>query len=457
MDQDAAIEQFMAFTGKEAGDAHSYLDAASWDVEAAVELCFAADEATGGRVQSDFNALASDPTDAGGDAPQGGPEREVRQPDDVVREQLVGSHLDEAVNRRGFGALGGPHGETDPFVGGLGAAARQPNAMHFDDEHDDESMELENDENSPQHGDNGPHDDDTLGTIFRPPTDLTFQGSFESAKTRARQLDKWLLANVQAKGQLDTSEVLNRNPFFDSGALNRDTWSNDQVRQVLHGSFMLYQVYNADIEGNKICTYYSLSQAQLPAVLVIDPLTGALMKRLIGYVDPSKLLEEVLLPYMDQQPVNPKNEETATEAEGTPQSRNSSHCATHDGAASNKEEGGESAGEAMLNCDEDKDQKLERLKREAEQKLATEPSKEAGGTLRVLIKLPEGERLSRRFKSTDTVADMKAFVQWKAPKLAAGEGFTLAPSIPGKSPLDKDAQTLEDAEVSGCMLLVTKK
>lgn len=443
--EDAAIEQFMAFTGKEAADAHSYLDAANWDVQAAVELCFAADEATGGRVQTDFGAAGPDEhaEPAGNTHAAASTEgEEVRQPDEVVREQLVGSHLDEAVNRRGLAAFDEPMGAPDPFAGMRARAAidHDGNAMH-----DDDDEETEN-------GDTASHDAD-LGSIFRPPVDLTFKGTFEDAKIRARQLGRWLLANVQAQAPTTAASAnLNRNPAFDSSRLNRDTWSHDHVRQVLTGSFVLYQRNNNDVEGSKLCMYYSLNEAQLPAVLVIDPVTGALMKHVIGYIEPHRLLEEVLLPFMERQPIEPLKEVNTNETHGSNKQQEE-----HQKQTEKAQHGDVSSSDAAFQQTQDANPKCDQLRNEAEARLGPEPSKEEGGTVRVAIKLPEGQRLNRRFMPSDTVGYLKAYVQSQHPLLAAGQGFTLSHATPGSSSLDDDEQTLQDASVAGTMLLVRKK
>lgn len=48
-------------------------------------------------------------------------------------------------------------------------------------------------------------------------------------------------------------------------------------------------MYHDTSEGKKVCTYYSL--ITLPAVLVIDPITGQRMRAWNGMVHPERLLE----------------------------------------------------------------------------------------------------------------------------------------------------------------------
>jgi len=48
-------------------------------------------------------------------------------------------------------------------------------------------------------------------------------------------------------------------------------------------------VYNDSNEGKKVCTYYHL--VSIPAILIIDPVTGQKMRAWSGMVQPDRLLE----------------------------------------------------------------------------------------------------------------------------------------------------------------------
>lgn len=100
-----------------------------------------------------------------------------------------------------------------------------------------------------------------LSSLYRPPPNLIFNGSFEDAKATSSRDDLWLLVNLQS-----TTE-------FASHVLNRDLWSNDDVSQVIEFSFILWQVYDHTNEGQKISTFYNINSAP-PVVLLIDPITG---------------------------------------------------------------------------------------------------------------------------------------------------------------------------------------
>jgi hypothetical protein len=71
--------------------------------------------------------------------------------------------------------------------------------------------------------------------------------------------------------------------------LNRDTWGNEAVAQLIRSNFIFWQVYHDTSEGRKVCTYYNL--VSIPAVLLIDPITGQKMRGWNGMVHPDRLLE----------------------------------------------------------------------------------------------------------------------------------------------------------------------
>ncbi|XP_078448515.1 UBX domain-containing protein isoform X2 [Wolffia australiana] len=128
---------------------------------------------------------------------------------------------------------------------------------------------------------------DNLASLYRPPFTLMHQGPFDMAKTDASLQDKWLLVNLQSADE------------FASHMLNRDTWSNEAVSQTIRSNFVFWQVYHDSSEGKKVCTYYNL--AKMPAILVVDPITGQKIRGWHGMVHPDRLLED-LLPFMDRGP-----------------------------------------------------------------------------------------------------------------------------------------------------------
>lgn len=69
-----------------------------------------------------------------------------------------------------------------------------------------------------------------LEDLFRPPCDILFLGSFLEARDHAKNLNRWLLVNVQNPQE------------FCCQVLNRDVWSNEQIQEIIKDHFVLWQV-----------------------------------------------------------------------------------------------------------------------------------------------------------------------------------------------------------------------
>ncbi|KUF90794.1 C-factor [Phytophthora nicotianae] len=74
-----------------------------------------------------------------------------------------------------------------------------------------------------------------LSTLFQPPTAIMFQGTYADARTHAKNEGKWLLVNIQ-------DEIV-----FASHMLNRDTWSDDVVQNLVASGFVFWQEAEPDI------------------------------------------------------------------------------------------------------------------------------------------------------------------------------------------------------------------
>ncbi|XP_032227967.1 UBX domain-containing protein 7 isoform X2 [Nematostella vectensis] len=100
----------------------------------------------------------------------------------------------------------------------------------------------------------------TLQDLFRPPIDLLHKGTFETGKAAGQQQKKWILVNVQ-----DVQE-------FKCQQLNRDVWSNEQVRNIIKAHFILWQVYRDTDEGERFIQFYHVTR--YPYIGIVDPRTG---------------------------------------------------------------------------------------------------------------------------------------------------------------------------------------
>jgi hypothetical protein len=102
-----------------------------------------------------------------------------------------------------------------------------------------------------------------LARLLHTPT-LLWPGTFDQAKGEAAQQGRWLLINVQ------------QNEEFDSHRLNRDTWSQPHVQEVVRGMFVFWQVRAAPDCGGCQC-HHSYHELRLPCLCCTMCCCGALV------------------------------------------------------------------------------------------------------------------------------------------------------------------------------------
>ncbi|KAM7256442.1 hypothetical protein ACFE04_012183 [Oxalis oulophora] len=250
---------------------------------------------------------------------------------------------------------------------------------------------------------------DQLATLYQPPFHLMYYGSFEKAKCTSAGQNKWLIVNLQS-----TKE-------FNSHMLNRDTWANDAVGQIISINFMFWQVYDDTTEGQKVSTYYKLSS--FPAVLVIDPITGQKMRSWSGMVQAESFLEDIVS-FIDRCPMDHLASIKQKPIDISPPTK-----------------------ELEVSNEADKETLLVEEATPVTEKpavcyplLTEEPKVDRNLLCRVGIRLPEGRRVQRSFLRTDPIQ-----LLWSFSDLQLGEierkPFKLAQAIPGATKyLDYDSK-----------------
>ncbi len=83
------------------------------------------------------------------------------------------------------------------------------------------------------------------------------------AREKAEAEGKWVLVNIQSHTE------------FSSQLLNRDTWSNESVREFLSPSFIFWQRGNTSQQGKRYMQLYKVNDDLLPHIGIISPQTGA--------------------------------------------------------------------------------------------------------------------------------------------------------------------------------------
>ncbi|KAF6174624.1 hypothetical protein GIB67_006276 [Kingdonia uniflora] len=296
---------------------------------------------------------------------------------------------------------------------------------------------------------------DNLASLYRPPFALMHRGPFDQAKTVASTQDKWLLVNLQS------------NKEFSSHMLNRDTWSNEAVAQLISNNFIFWQVYDDTTEGRKVCSYYH--QDSIPVVLVIDPITGQKMRSWSGMIEPQRLLED-LMPYMDGGPQEhhvafphkrpreslqtsvPKVQADEVTEEEDPEvllaiAASMQKTKDHISTASVDVNESQVVGENKEICS---------INKPTYPPLSEEPKMDRSFLCRVGVRLPDGRRLQRNFLRTDPIQ-----LLWSFCNSHLGEEetrlFRLTQAIPGASKfLDYDSsQTFGESGLANSMISVT--
>lgn len=130
-----------------------------------------------------------------------------------------------------------------------------------------------------------PQQQKSLAALFEPPWDLMFTGPFHDAKVYAARQDRLLLVNLQ---DVD----------FQSMLYNRDLWSDENVKNAVKERFVLFLKQKESVDSyhdqcSKVCSFYRLEDNQLPAVLILDPITGQLLNKWSGPMTPDEFIEYV--------------------------------------------------------------------------------------------------------------------------------------------------------------------
>eukprot|EP00878_Enallax_costatus_P022026 GHUV01023349.1.p1 GENE.GHUV01023349.1~~GHUV01023349.1.p1 ORF type:complete len:292 (+),score=90.24 GHUV01023349.1:284-1159(+) len=277
--QAGILGEFMSITGlDDTTNALRILEVSNWALEEAVNLFFA----TGGDLGAGGGAAGaggSNSTPADVPALE---EEEVRAPLPVVRDRL-------------YGDVSGPHG-IPARVARYGAQPdRGPAHVDVFRDFGPETAAAGGSKSPTQTraGPSGPAaaaaagaaaNAPKLSDLFKPPAELVFMGDWQSAGAEAGKQGKWLLVNIQSPDEFATHR------------LNRDTWGDALVQDMLKGSFIFWQCYNTSDQGQQLIGQYHLEE--LPAVFIVDPLTGAKVWERYGFISAEGLIEE-LVPFLD--------------------------------------------------------------------------------------------------------------------------------------------------------------
>ncbi|XP_071722791.1 plant UBX domain-containing protein 7-like [Rutidosis leptorrhynchoides] len=454
-EQQLMVSSFLEIAaGQTADTARQFLEATSWKLEEAIQLFFVGDgigaitSAPRSNPDGDGNALADhgqrgltnvidENAQIAQDAGDG-----VRAPLPVVRETLYDDALMARLARGGY-----PLHEPSPVVA----------FRNFDEEVSRPGAGVWGSDQ----GGGGPstteHSRDNLASLYRPPFHLMFQGPFEKAKDAASVKDKWLLVNLQS-----TKE-------FSSHMLNRDTWGNEAVSELVGTNFIFWQVYDDTTEGRKVRTYYRLDS--IPVVLVIDPITGQKMRAWTGMIQPECLLED-LVPFLDGGPkdhhITLSHKRGRKETSIPPPAQKIKVSADKTDEEEEMIQALAASMRSLKDSPDKEDAKDSKEKEEEEemspttknpivyQPLPEEPKGDRSLLCRVGVRLPDGRRVQRNFLRTDPIQLLWSFCASQLEE-AERKPFRLAEAIPGATKsLDYNSNvTFAESGLANSMISVT--
>lgn len=176
-DKEAITQEFMSITSASREIAISLLSKLQWDLQSAV-----------------MSFLENPPLEPLKDTDY------VRPPIEPVRMKLI---------------------DDEPTPTRRGNSHRQPNNIFTTFRDLRREQEL-------RHGDNSSKRE-ILADLFRPPYDILFNGTYWEALKEASNFNRFLLVNIQSEKQ------------FDSHKLNRDTWFEPSIKDIIKSNFIFWQ------------------------------------------------------------------------------------------------------------------------------------------------------------------------------------------------------------------------
>ncbi|XP_058106664.1 plant UBX domain-containing protein 7-like [Magnolia sinica] len=278
-----------------------------------------------------------------------------------------------------------------------------------------------------------------LSMLYRPPYEILHEGDFYQSLIDASIENKWLIVNIQSKSE------------FNSHVLNRDIWSNETVFYTIRENFIFWQVYNDTTDGEKVKAFYHLDS--IPAVLLLDPITGQKMRFWCGAIKTESFLED-LIQFMDERPKealisNKRNKlseaEVSKNEEETVLNKNDTEFNNEEETGLNKKEDNNEE-ETLLNKKEDR----------VYPHLAEEPKTSEGNVCRIALRFPDGRRLKRNFLLTDSIKLLWSFCNSQLKESEPQQTFKLMVAIPGESRiLDYDReQNFRESGISNSIISV---
>eukprot|EP00761_Pharyngomonas_kirbyi_P012531 gb/GECH01012558.1/.p1 GENE.gb/GECH01012558.1/~~gb/GECH01012558.1/.p1 ORF type:complete len:433 (+),score=119.25 gb/GECH01012558.1/:1-1299(+) len=278
---DSDLAQFINITGADSTQAKHLLEASGGNVEQAIQLYFSGVSESSQPAQP--QQQSNEPNISQGE------EEEVREPIPQTAQTLVG---------------GGGGGISPPTIGGNSGIAQDfpqnllnslPPEMQAMVTGVQGSGASSRGTGRTQRRSTSPRSQrrrDQFDALFKPPTDIIFNGTMDAAMEEARKQGKWLLINIQDESN------------FDSLQLNRDLWSNEGIKDLVNALSIFWQEDRKNSEGQRACTFYDIEE--FPTIGLINPKTGEISLKWTGSVTLAEFNDK-LMSHVERYPLEVDN------------------------------------------------------------------------------------------------------------------------------------------------------
>lgn len=277
----------------------------------------------------------------------------------------------------------------------------------------------------------------------------------------AKDSRRWLLVNLQSDAD------------FACHALNRDVWRNDLVENLVREGFIFWQSSNNATDGQTYAQRYNVMC--YPHIAIIDPRTGRQMWKKEGWTAENPLTATMFAERaadfcshhsFDREPMAPRASSTGSGIGigiGGPRSQPGDGAATSSAPVAAQEmsedqqlaaaieasmnpsptKSNDSDGDIDIESDSDEsvvivnemkieDDKPPTFEEEIRSLVVGEDPVGTDGVAKIMIRMPDGKRLIRKFMLTDTVTLIYAFIAQCDDDAKGGKAFECKFGFPPK-------------------------
>jgi hypothetical protein len=119
----------------------------------------------------------------------------------------------------------------------------------------------------------------SLAEMFMPPLEVLFRGKFADAKAAAEKQKRYLLVNIQSASE------------FPSQMLNRDTWSDKRVKDLIKSRYVMWQYDKEFPQAQDYLQWYE-HFGNPPYIAILDPRTGERLWNREQFLNADEMLRE---------------------------------------------------------------------------------------------------------------------------------------------------------------------